>query len=213
MDGLLVDTEMLKYEAYKYVFAKFNIKFSKEDYLKYWVKLGIGLETYLTKKHININSKIITSEKEKYFIKLINNSKLMPFDGVIELFKNLKKNNIKIVLATSSSYKETIVILNKINLLNYFDFIATKNDVKNKKPDTEIYQYILLKMNESAYNCISIEDSQKGTEPSLKLNIKTIAIPNKYTLNHNFDNVDLILDSIKKINLDLLNTLIKKGLK
>ncbi len=210
MDGLLVDTETLRYEAYKKVFNDYHFNFSENDYSKYWVNLGTGLNGFLDdNKKIRINEKkLLTLKKQKYFTEMIYKSNLRSIDGVVRLLKNLKRNNIKIALATSSSRYETNVILKKTKLYNYFDIIVTKDNVKNKKPHTEMYEYILKKMRVSPSTCITIEDAEKGIIPSIKLKIKTIAIPNNYTINNDFKNTDLILKSIKQLNLKNLKNLI-----
>lgn len=210
MDGLLVDTESLRYKAYNKVFKDCHYNFSENDYSKYWVNLGTGLDGFLdnNKKIKIIEKKLLILKKQKYFIEMIYESNLKSIDGVVRLLKILKENNIKIALATSSSRYETIIILKKIKLYSYFNIIVTKDDVKNKKPHTEMYEYILKKMKLSPSNCITIEDAEKGIIPSIELKIKTIAIPNNYTINNDFKNTNLILKSIKQLNIKKLRNLL-----
>ena len=71
-----------------------------------------------------------------------------------------------------------------------------------------MYEYILKKMKLSPSNCITIEDAEKGIIPSIELKIKTIAIPNNYTINNDFKNTNLILKSIKQLNIKKLRNLL-----
>jgi beta-phosphoglucomutase len=207
MDGLLVDTEKLRFLAYKHSFKQFNIIFKEEDYSKFWVRLGSGLNGYYNEKDISVVDKKQLSEiKKKFFLRLLNKVNLQCFEGVLDLLKELKNKKIKIALATSSSREEATYILKKIKVYHYFDFIATKNDVQIPKPNVEIYKFILYSLNITSKECISIDDSLKGIIPSKLLDIKAIAIPNKYTIDEDFTKADLVLDNMKKLDL---NTLLK----
>lgn len=106
-----------------------------------------------------------------------------------KVIKYLKKQKIKIALATVSR-RETINIYinenehikNKCNLQEYFDLILTKDDVTLKKPNPEIYNKIIKKFNiKDLSRCIVIEDSLTGIMAAKNANLKVIAIYDKYS--------------------------------
>jgi HAD superfamily hydrolase (TIGR01509 family) len=205
MDGLLVDTEKLRFISYRNSFKHFKINFKEDDYSTFWVKNGSGLSGYCKENDIACTLKEeIKISKEKYFLKLLNKVNLTCFAGVLEFLNILSNYNIKITLATSSSKDEAVAILKKVNVFHYFNFIATKDDVLNPKPSTDIYKFILNNLDLKSEDCIVLEDSLKGIIPSKRLNIKTIAIPNKYTKNEDFSSADLVLGSMKELNTEVL---------
>lgn len=59
--------------------------------------------------------------------------------GVVETLSTLNKNNIKIGLASSSKRHHIEILLEKFNIMHYFDFIVSGDDVTHSKPDPEIY--------------------------------------------------------------------------
>lgn len=209
MDGLLVDTEMFRFQAYKKAFHEFKISFSKLDYIKYWVIEGKGLYSYLNEKNLNLDFLKLKELKEIYFLHIINNNKIKCYKGAVKLLNELKNKNIKLAIATSSSKSETKTILKNVKINNYFDIIATKDDVTEKKPNTEIYNYILHTLDLDTKNCISIEDSDKGIIPSMKLHIKTILVPNEYTKNRISSTYDLKVNSLEKLNFKKLQAILQ----
>lgn len=106
-----------------------------------------------------------------------------------KMIKYLKKQNIKLALATVSR-KETIDIYindnehikNKCNLQDYFDYIITKDDVKLKKPNPEVYNKIIdkFKINDLS-RCLVIEDSLTGVLAAKKANLNVIVMYDKYS--------------------------------
>lgn len=106
-----------------------------------------------------------------------------------KMIKYLKKQKIKIALGTVSR-RETINIYinenknikNKCDLQEYFDFIVTKDDVKLKKPNPEVYNKIIEKFNISDLaKCIVIEDSLTGVIAAKKANLDVIVVYDKYS--------------------------------
>lgn len=108
---------------------------------------------------------------------------------VDEMIKYLKNNKIKNALATVSR-RETLDIYinenenlkNKCNIQEYFDFIVTKDDVKLKKPNPEVYNKIIENFNITDLSkCIVIEDSLTGVLAAKNANLDVIVIYDKYS--------------------------------
>lgn len=106
-----------------------------------------------------------------------------------KIIKYLKNHKIKIALGTVSR-KETIEIYsngnenikNKCNLQKYFDFIVTKDDVKLKKPNPEVYNKIIEKLKISDLSkCIVVEDSLTGVMAAKNANLDVIVVYDKYS--------------------------------
>ena len=102
--------------------------------------------------------------------------------------KYLKNQNIKLALATVSR-RETIDIYinenenirNKCNLEKYFDYIVTKDDVKFKKPNPEVYNKIIDKFKiEDMSKCLVVEDSLTGVMAAKNANLDVIVVYDKY---------------------------------
>ena len=83
-----------------------------------------------------------------------------------KVIKYLKNQNIKLALATVSR-RETIDIYinenenikNKCNIKDYFDLIVTKDDVKLKKPNPEVYNKIIENFQiKDLSRCVVVEE-------------------------------------------------------
>ena len=106
-----------------------------------------------------------------------------------EMIKYLKNNKIKIALATVSRRETLDIYINenenlksKCNIQEYFDFIVTKDDVKLKKPNPEVYNKIIENFNITDLSkCIVIEDSLTGVLAAKNANLDVIVIYDKYS--------------------------------
>ncbi len=128
-------------------------------------------------------------------------------DGAKELLQNLKDNNMKIALATSSPRDVVDIFLDIYKLNDVFDKITTFDDCKERKPNPEVYLTSLKKLNLDAKECVVVEDTSAGIEAAKKAGIKAIAVPNKWTMHEDFSKSDRIIKSLREINLGLLDKL------
>lgn len=106
-----------------------------------------------------------------------------------KIIKYLKNQNIKLALATVSR-RETIDIYinenenikNKCNIKDYFDLIVTKDDVKLKKPNPEVYNKIIENFQiKDLSRCVVVEDSLTGVLAAKNANLDVIVIYDKYS--------------------------------
>lgn len=93
-----------------------------------------------------------------------------PFNGVVELAKNLKNKGYKIGLATSDTYQKTkIKFANKPEAWRVFDVILTRDDVKKAKPDPEIFIKCAKKLGiNDPENVLVFEDAINGIKAANK---------------------------------------------
>lgn len=138
-----------------------------------------------------LNSSLSKEEILQYRRNLSNNiSKDIKYKpNADELIKYLKSQNIRLALGTVSR-KETLDIYinenenlkNKCNLKDYFDVIITKDDVRLKKPNPEVYNKIIEKLKiEDLSKCVVIEDSLTGVLAAKNANLDVIVIYDKYS--------------------------------
>ena len=140
-----------------------------------------------TKYNSFLSGKEILQLRRDLSKKVSRNIKYKP--DADKMIKYLKNQNIKLALATVSR-KETIDIYtnenenikNKCNFKDYFDLIVTKDDVKLKKPNPEVYNKIIKNFQiDDLSRCIVVEDSLTGVLAAKNANLDVIVIYDKYS--------------------------------
>ena len=107
--------------------------------------------------------------------------------GAVQLIKKLKDLGFTLALATVTTisqieiyYKENKKMLNQMNIMKEFDYITTKEGVKNKKPDPEVYHKIMDYFRVEPSECLVFEDSLTGVVAAKRANIEVVNIYDKY---------------------------------
>lgn len=106
---------------------------------------------------------------------------------VVELILRLKDLGFILILATMTTQvqldiysKKNKRMLQQMNIAEVFDLITRKEDVKNKKPDPEIYNMIMQHYNAKPDECLIFEDSYTGVLASRSAGVEVVNIYDKY---------------------------------
>lgn len=206
-DGVLVDTEYLKFLAWQKALNHLNIQLSVEEYKSL---AGHNSKKIIEKlqeiKEISISEEIIIPLKRREYQKLQEQG-IPPIKDTVDFVNYLSQNKdqlgIKLGLASSASKNEIIFNLKQIGLDQAFDLVISGTDdledyidsEGTNKPKPYIYQEASKRMKVRPNHCIVIEDTEAGIEAASGARMITIAIPNRITKEQDFLKANLIFDS------------------
>ena len=107
------------------------------------------------------------------------NRYLCPYN--LKLLRWARQNGFKTGLATMSHCSQAREVLQHLNLGDKFDFIATRDDVENGKPDPQIYHLVARQLEVTPDKCLVIEDSATGVKAALAAGMGCIAVTTDFT--------------------------------
>ena len=178
MDGILIDTERISFNAFKSVLKEYNYEMSEKFYLtmigrnvksiEQVMKAEYGQdfpfdEIYKKKVHISVS----TIDRDGVIVK----------KGVHEIIDYLKENNYKIAVATSTRKERAHKLLDDIGIKDKVNYIICGDQVENSKPDPEIFLKAANGLEVLPENCLVIEDSEAGVQAAVNAGIPAINVP------------------------------------
>lgn len=117
--------------------------------------------------------------------------------GAIKFLSYLKEKGYKICLCTNNASSVADYILDIKELKQYFDFVITSHDVKEPKPDPEMYLTAYEKIGVKKEECIIFEDMLEGVTAGNKAGIDVCCVYDKF--NHKD------LESLKKHSVYMID--------
>jgi beta-phosphoglucomutase len=179
LDGVLVDTAIYHFQAWKMLGENFNYQLTEEqnEQLK-GVSRVESLNRILDWANYSATSEQKEAwliEKNENYLQLISNmnpAEILP--GVLDFLGQIKEQGYKIALGSASKNSE--VILTKTGLLPWFDLIIDGNKVTKSKPDPEVFLKGAEGLGFQPEECIVFEDAQAGVEAAKKGGMKAIGI-------------------------------------
>lgn len=211
MDGLLIDSEPLWFEAEKKVLAKVGINLDKKMILQ---TRGLRIDevvNYWHKKKLwdKPSKEDITNDILATIIKLVQEKGVL-LSGALNAIELSKDMAHKVCLASSSHIALIHAVLKKFALNNFDCVHSAESEIKGK-PDPAVYLTTCKKINVEPKNCLAFEDSVFGVMAAKSAGMKCIAVPAKEEWDdERFDIADLKLNSLEEVNEELISSLFNK---
>lgn len=165
-DGCLADTLPIWFGGMKAGLAHFNVNVPDSVIKK-------GFQGWNFFRNLGVSDMDIFTEQVYKYVNH-NLCKISLNDGVIETLKLLKKKGIKFAIVTTTEKEKVYPVLERLSLLDLFDVIIDRNDVKKVKPDCEAIDKALEAINGDKALSVIIGDSEVDIKAGENAGISTI---------------------------------------
>ena len=190
LDGTLVDTAPDLMTAHNHVMKKFGYSTRSVDEIRNLVGKGasvlIGRSIWgsAKKEFSKITDDKIKNEMVKEFINfygknIVKDSKLIK--GVLEFLKWAKSKNISMGVCTNKQEHLAIDLLKKIEIYDYFEYVAGGNTFEYCKPDPRHLTNIIEIMNGDIKKSLMVGDSENDADAAKSAGIPMILVEDGYT--------------------------------
>ena len=204
MDGVIVDTEPLHRKAYFKMFDDLGIVVPEDLYTTFTGAATKKVCSVLIEKYgLNANINELAAIKRKYFKYFFYHDEdfaLLP--GVENLIKNYFENGIKLVLASSASMVTIDMVFEKFSLEKYFIGKISGDDLKESKPNPEIFLLAAETAQEPKENCVVIEDSTNGILAAHNAGIFCVAYKSEHSAHQHYEKANLLISNFQDIETE-----------
>jgi beta-phosphoglucomutase family hydrolase len=173
-DGTLADTLPVHFQAWSASLQAAGANISQNWYYQH---CGISAEEMLQIfKDLfgyQFDSQLINVSRQKHYKSLINTIK--EIQAVAEVARS---HYGKVPMAVASGGERVVLeaTLNNIGLHNLFDVIVSVDDVKNGKPEPDVFLLASQRLGVAPEDCIVYEDSDQGLEAARRAGMRSIDV-------------------------------------
>ena len=184
LDGVLISTDKFHYLAWKQLADKLGIPFSEKDNeqlrgVSRMESLELVLKNDPSVKLTDEEKVAAATEKNDCYREYLKT--MTPDDVSAEVRETLTAlHNMGYKLSVGSSSKNARFILSQTDLTRYFDAIADGNDIKNSKPDPEVFLTAASFLGLDPAVCAVVEDAEAGLEAAVAAGMLPVAFASAY---------------------------------
>ena len=209
LDGTLIDTETIDFEACQRLYQELGANLS----LEYWAERVVGVtDGYeeLFEELILASQNGIT--KEKLWQRLqqlwdLTLPKMILMPGVSLLLPQLEAAGYPLGLATASDRAWVQRWLSHFNLTTYFQAIATGEEVNRNKPAPDVYLLAAAQLGVEPERCLVFEDSWAGACSAKAAGMTVVAVPSPITQSLDFSQADRVVYGLQNVTPEWIESL------
>lgn len=204
LDGVIVDTAVYHFQAWRRLANELGFDFTEHqnEQLKGISRME-SLELILNWGNVTLTEaeklEWATRKNDWYLdlVKLMTPNEVLP--GVATFLTNIREVGIKIALGSAS--KNSKLILERINMLDYFDAIIDGNNITKGKPDPQVFLMGAEATNALPSECVVFEDAVAGVQAAKAGGMKAIGVGSADVLTE----ADFVIATFDEMTLERLN--------
>jgi beta-phosphoglucomutase len=169
MDGVLIDAKDWHYESLNRALGLFGCEISRYDHL-------VTFDGLPTKKKLQMLSleggfpkglhEFVNDLKQQYTMDIVH-AKCKPVFQHQYALSKLKNAGYRMAVCSNSIRNTVEVMMEKAGLIPYLDFILSNQDVKQGKPNPEMYITAITKLGLEPKECLIVEDNENGIKAAI----------------------------------------------
>ena len=211
VDGTLADTEEAHRRAFNEAFASHGLdwNWSKPAYAQLLLttggkeRIGVFLDSLPLSEaeRAQWRARIpeIHGTKTRIYTQLVTDGEVTLRDGVARLLEDAQRSDIALAIASTTTFANIDALLSTTlgaDALSRFAAIGSADQVQRKKPEPDVYEFVLAALRLPASDCVAVEDSANGLRAAKAAGLFTIVTPSYWTRAENFEAADLVLPSL-----------------
>jgi HAD superfamily hydrolase (TIGR01509 family) len=220
VDGTLSETEEAHRQAFNTTFKEFDLPWvwSQELYGELLKTTG-GKErmTEYLVNHLNQpadQAKIAEIHKRKTAVygELIASGAAALRPGIAALIEDAARNGVRVAVATTTNRPNVDRLAESCfgkAAGDIFEVIAAGDEVKNKKPASDVFDLAVSGLGLDPSECVGLEDSRNGLLSCIGAGVPCVVSPGVYTLGSDFSEAAAVIDCFSEIDtVEKLNKLL-----
>lgn len=198
LDGLLLDTEIVAFKIYEELGERFGFTLTLPDFMENFCGQQLRRNVAYCNERFHLPWGFEEAVEEVLRIeKRILDEGVDVMPGAKELLTFLKANNYKTCVASSSARERSLNLLERYELVEYFDDFVFGPEVNRGKPNPDIFLKAAEKLDISPEYCLVLEDSPAGIQAGYSAGMHVICIPDlKYPTQEYVEMTTVVKESL-----------------
>jgi len=189
LDGVLIDTRDIHYETLNRALSEIGEQYiiTRREHLSIFDGLSTNKKLKILtqqKAFPEIFYNKVWTRKQELTLEAIKNN-IFPKEHIIEIIKELRRNNIKVYVASNSIKRTIETSLERLGISSLIDGFLSNEDVLSQKPHPEIFMRCIIKEKVLPSETLILEDSYVGRNAAIAsgANLCPINTPEDLTMN------------------------------
>jgi beta-phosphoglucomutase len=203
LDGVLTDTAELHFQSWKWIADELGVPFDRaaNEHLR-----GLGRDESLARL-LGARAGNFTPQQKAEITRRKNDDylhrveRMSPTDllpGAAELLRNLRRNDVKLAVASSS--RNAHAVIDRLGIRGQLDAIVDGNDAPRSKPDPRVFLLAAERLGVAPHECVVVEDAASGVQAARAAHMHVVGIGPPQRVGE----AEIVAETIAAVSADVL---------
>jgi HAD superfamily hydrolase (TIGR01509 family) len=208
MDGVIVDSEPLHKKVERILLAPYGIHPSDEELNSYMgIEMKVLITMYIRKYDMRVSFDDLYSDYKKHLFQVFSRE-IRAIPSAVGLIHGLKQSGLKLAVGSSAYRDLVLLVLKTLNLAEAFDAVVSGDDVRNGKPNPDIFLEAAKRLGCAPGECAVIEDSRNGVAAAKAAGMVCAGYQNPNSAGQDLRLADRIVRTLDDLDYEKLRQLV-----
>jgi beta-phosphoglucomutase len=203
MDGTLVDTAELHFQAWEAVCRELGRDFSRADFAATFGRRNPEIFTALFGDRLSADEAARWGDRKEELYRAAAGRGVELLPGVRALLEGLHRAGFRQAIGSSAPRANLELILRLTGIERFFDAVIGMEETQRGKPDPQVFQVAAERLGVPAARCVVLEDAVAGVQAARAAGMKCVAV--RFVGHHpeaalRQAGADLVVDSLERVN-------------
>ena len=150
----------------------------------------------------------LTNRKEELYREILGQTKISPLPGVIDWLSRLRQASIPCAIASSTPRRNIELVLNRLNLKDFFAVVIAAEDVVHGKPNPEVFLKAAARLDRPPGQAVVFEDAYVGIAAAHAAGMIAIAIATTHSENQ-LRGADLVVRRLDELSVEQVTKVLR----
>jgi beta-phosphoglucomutase family hydrolase len=183
MDGVLVDSGAFHRRAWQALFQEMGSPITDPEFWR--ITIGRPIEEalpLLANRTLTHREIARYSRRRNDLFREFSREGVAQVPGARAFVRSLEAAGVPSALATSATRRVARLILERLDLDGSFRAVVTADEVRNGKPDPEVYLTASQRLEVNPEHCLVFEDSVAGISAALSAGMSCVGVTTSHTV-------------------------------
>ncbi len=205
LDGTLVDTERLQWQAYRQVLGAYGVDIDLDEYRRRFIAVEGGAEWACRRWQLPLDASSLRGRKAAVYRDLIA-AGVPPMPGARACLERLH-GAWRLAVVTNSTAAESAALLGPPGLAPLLDAVIAREAYAAAKPAPDAYLAAAAALGVPPAACVAVEDTPRGVRAARAAGLRVVAVPGDLTADQDFTGAARRLDGLDALTPALLRAL------
>jgi HAD superfamily hydrolase (TIGR01509 family) len=207
MDGVLVLSGELHYEAWQQVLKHYGLFMARDEFERTFGMNNRNLLQRIYGERLTMEQTDEVAERKEAAYRTAIRGRVRPLPGVREWLARLSREGWRQAVASSAPMANIACLLTELDLWPEFDAILTGGRLPHSKPDPALFLQAAAALGVEPGRCVVVEDATVGIEAARRAGMVSIAVTTTHPAEE-LAGADLITDRLDHLPPDAFQRLV-----
>jgi len=176
MDGTLVDTAELHFQAWVEVCRENGRDFTRADFAATFGRRNPEILTYLFGDRLSAEQAVELGDRKEELYRAAARSGVALLPGAGELMADLHRRGVAQAIGSSAPRANLELILELTGIGRYLGAVVGMEDTTRGKPDPQVFEVAAQRLGVPAERCVVFEDAVAGVQAARAGGMRCVAV-------------------------------------